>query len=91
MDVNIADAVGHLDELVRRAEQGEEIVLTRDGRSVAQLGPIVRASERRVMTPEERWAAIDAIVKDAAAKAIRTDKPGHNHDELYDDESGLPK
>ena len=34
---SIADASSHLDELVRKAEEGEEVELTRDGKAVAVL------------------------------------------------------
>lgn len=40
--VNIYEAKTHLSQLVARAESGEEIILTRHGRPVAALGPIVR-------------------------------------------------
>jgi prevent-host-death family protein len=37
MQVSVTDAKGQLTELVRRAEQGDEIVLTRHGRAVVRL------------------------------------------------------
>jgi prevent-host-death family protein len=37
MEVNIRDARNRLTELVKRAEEGEEIVLTRHGRPTAKL------------------------------------------------------
>ena len=39
MDVTVADAVERLPELIRAVEQGETVVLTQDGRPVAQLNP----------------------------------------------------
>lgn len=39
MNVSIKDAKELLDELVRRAEAGEHVILTRDGKPVAELGP----------------------------------------------------
>src|SRR4051812_41177149 len=38
--IPLADAADRLDELVRRAEAGEEVVLTEDGRAVVRLEPI---------------------------------------------------
>ncbi len=39
MDVSIAEAKNRLPELIRAMEGGEEIVITRHGKPVAQLGP----------------------------------------------------
>jgi prevent-host-death family protein len=37
MKVSICDAKNKLSELVRRAEQGEEVILSRHGRAVVKL------------------------------------------------------
>ncbi|CTQ34566.1 type II toxin-antitoxin system Phd/YefM family antitoxin [Jannaschia rubra] len=37
MQINVADAKAHFADLIRRAEAGEEIELTRYGRPVARL------------------------------------------------------
>ena len=49
---NIHEAKTHLSRLVERAAAGEEIIISKAGRPVAQLGPIPRA-----VTPREpgRW------------------------------------
>jgi prevent-host-death family protein len=47
MNVSIKDAKELLDELVRRAETGEHVVLTREGKRVAELGPVMPADETR--------------------------------------------
>ncbi|MEM8628326.1 MAG: type II toxin-antitoxin system Phd/YefM family antitoxin [Pseudomonadota bacterium] len=44
MQVSIADAKARFAEIIRRAESGEEIVLTRHGRPVAHLSPAVRSA-----------------------------------------------
>lgn len=41
MDVNLAEAKAHLSELVERAAAGTLVRITRRGKPVAQLGPIV--------------------------------------------------
>lgn len=46
MQVSIAEAKARFAEIVRRAEAGENIVLTRHGRAVANLTPATEA--RRV-------------------------------------------
>lgn len=39
MDVSIADTKNQLSQLIRAVEQGESIVITRNGKPVAQLTP----------------------------------------------------
>lgn len=94
MDVTIRDAEGHWDELIRRAERGEEIVLTRDGHSVARLGPVAHAETAEVTTPARgsaEWRArIDELTRLAVAEALPSNGPPGDHSFLYD-ESGLPK
>lgn len=84
MEVSVSEAKGQLTELVRRAETGEVIVLTRHGRPVVRLSPVtVRHS------PDERRAALEA-----ARAAGRLAGPGadaaRSQDFLYD-EHGLPR
>ena len=52
MDVSVADAKNRLPELIRAMENGEEVVITRHGKPVAQLAPAPR--ERRPI----RWGAM---------------------------------
>ena len=47
MDVSIAEAKNRLSKLVRAAEGGEEVTITRNGRAVAQLVP-TPAKRRKV-------------------------------------------
>lgn len=39
MDVSVADAKNRLSELIRAMEAGERVVITRNGKPVAQLSP----------------------------------------------------
>ena len=39
MDVSIAEAKNRLPELIRAVEQGEQVVITRHGKPVAQITP----------------------------------------------------
>jgi prevent-host-death family protein len=39
MDVNVAEARNQLTELLRAVEHGESVVITRNGKPVAQLAP----------------------------------------------------
>jgi prevent-host-death family protein len=40
MDVSIAEAEGRLAELISAFENGEPVVITREGKAVAQLAPV---------------------------------------------------
>jgi prevent-host-death family protein len=58
MQVAVSEAKGQLLELVRRAEKGEEVVLTRHGQAIARLVPMAPdAAERRAALEEARGAA----------------------------------
>ena len=39
MDVSVAEARNHLTQLIRAVESGEKVVITRNGKAVAQLAP----------------------------------------------------
>lgn len=59
MDVSIADAKNYLPRLVRAVEAGEQIVITRNGKPVAQVGSVgyhawTRPVESRL--GRARWA-----------------------------------
>ena len=66
MRVSVTEAKGQLTELVRRAEAGEEVILTRHGHAVARLAPVLTAPSRNA-----RLALLEAVRKSAAAKAAR--------------------
>ncbi|MBW8727450.1 MAG: type II toxin-antitoxin system prevent-host-death family antitoxin [Inquilinus limosus] len=83
MHISVSEAKGQLTELVRRAEAGEEVVLTRFGQPVARLVP-----EARKPTPAERNAVIAEIM--ASARPTPGPSAARSQDFLYD-ENGLPK
>lgn len=85
MRVTVTEAKGQLTELVRRAERGEEVVLTRHGQAAVMLTPVVKKP-----TAAEKMAAIEAIQKRAAKKAKPGPSAARSQDFLYD-EYGLPK
>jgi prevent-host-death family protein len=85
MKISVSDAKGQLTELIRRAEAGEDIVLTRHGHDVVRLAPIrapVAASVRRQCLSEIRAAG--------AAKATPGPNAARSQDFLYGDE-GMPQ
>ncbi len=64
MRVSVTEAKGQLTELVRRAEAGEEVVLTRHGQATVRLAPV-----RRRPDADKRRAVI-AAVQAAARKRL---------------------
>ena len=84
MQITVSEAKGQLSELVRRAEAGDEVILTRHGHPSVRLVPIKppgdRASRRRLI------ATIRAA---AAAKASPGPTAARSQDFLFGDE-GMP-
>jgi len=85
MQVSVTDAKGQLTELVRRAEAGDEIILTRHGQPAVRLVPVVVKP-----LPAARRRLLDAVRLSAAPKAIAGPDAARSQDFLYDDD-GLPK
>ena len=61
MQVSVSDAKGKLTELVRRAEAGDEVVLTRHGQPSVRLVPVATkpsraAKAKRVESKAKRGA-----------------------------------
>ena len=86
MHIAVAEAGSQLNALVERAEAGDEVVLTRDGRAAVRLVPVERKVAR---TPEERRAVIDRAVASARLTRIPGPSAARSQDFLYD-ENGLP-
>ena len=82
--IAISEAKAQLTDLVRRAEAGETVVLTRHGQEVVRLAPVRISSELKA----KRLAAIRAA--QAAVGPLPADvDAARSHDDLYD-EDGLP-
>ena len=85
MRLAITDAKARLTDLVRRAESGEEVVLTRHGHAVVRL-----VAMHAKPSAKKRATLIEAIRAQAAVKATAGASAARSQDFLYDDE-GLPK
>ena len=85
MEVSVSDAKAQLTDLVRRAEAGEEIVLTRHGHPAVRLIPARPAVQR-----PERRALLEAVRGSALTKAQAGEAAARSQDFLYGDD-GLPK
>lgn len=85
MDVSVSDAKAQLTELVRRAQAGEEVVLTRHGQAVVRIVPVVP-----VTTASARKTVLDAVRSAAAGKLVPGAEAARSQDHLYGDD-GLPR
>jgi prevent-host-death family protein len=82
--VSVTEAKGQLTELVRRAEAGEEVILTRHGQAAVRLSPIKTRPDAA-----SRRALLEAVRKSAAQKPTEGPSAARSQDFLYGDD-GLP-
>jgi prevent-host-death family protein len=91
MNVSVSEAKSQLTELVRRAEAGEEIVLTRHGRPTVTLKAVPKPVRPWTSAEvEERRRVLREISRRASKRAAPGPDAAHSADYLYDDD-GLPK
>jgi len=79
MDIPVTAAKAQLAELVRRAEEGEEIVLTRHGRPAVMLVPVAPPPDERA-----RRALIDSVRAAAKGRIKPGPTAARSQDFLYD-------
>jgi len=84
MQIPVSEAKGQLTELVRRAEAGDEVILTRHGHAAVRLVPVKAPTDRK-----SRRKLLETIRAAAAAKASPGPDAARSQDFLYGDE-GLP-
>lgn len=85
MEISVTEAKGQLTDLVRRAEGGEEVILTRHGQSIVRLAPVVAVPSQMA-----RRKLMESARRSGAAKAVKGARASRSQDFLYDDD-GLPK
>lgn len=85
LEVAVSEAEGQLTELVRKAEEGEEVILTRFGRPVVRLERV-----RPKLTPAERHALLEELSAAGRAKATPGPCAARSQDFLYG-EDGMPE
>jgi prevent-host-death family protein len=86
MRIPVSEAKGQLTELVRRAEAGDEVILTRHGQPAARLVAV----RKKPLDPAIRRKILEEISAAGAAKATPGPSAESSQDFLYD-EYGLPK
>ncbi len=85
MKISVTEAKGQLTELVRRAEAGDEVVLTRHGHAAVRLVPVSPSPDA-----ESRRRLVEALQASAATKASAGPSAARSQDFLYGDD-GLPE
>ncbi len=85
MEIPVSEAKAQLTDLVRRAEGGEEVVLTRHGQPTVRLTPVVVLADRSA-----RRKIMEAARRSGSAKAVKGAPASRSQDFLYD-EDGLPR
>ncbi len=84
MRMSVTEAKGQLTELVRRAEAGDEVILTRHGHAAVRLVPLKTAPDK-----QSRRALLEDVRKSAVAKVTAGPDAARSQDFLYGDD-GLP-
>lgn len=85
MQVSVSDAKGQLTDLVRRAEAGDVIILTRHGQAAVQLVPVGKKP-----TSADRRRILESVRMAGREKAAAGPNAARSQDFLYND-NGLPK
>jgi prevent-host-death family protein len=85
MRISVTEAKGQLTDLVRRAEAGDEIILTRHGQAAVRLVPVKKAR----LDARARKELLEAVRASGSAKASPGPGAARSQDFLYD-ENGLP-
>ncbi|WJR65522.1 type II toxin-antitoxin system prevent-host-death family antitoxin [Neorhizobium sp. CSC1952] len=86
MRISIAEAEGQLTELVRLANQGEEVVLTQDGLASVRLEPVKKPISR-----EEKARLLDRLQEEVRKKNLPPGPDAARSQDFLYDEYGLPK
>jgi prevent-host-death family protein len=84
MEISVTDAKAQLTDLVRRAEAGEDVVLTRHGQPAVRLAPV-----RRVVDMEARRALLERVRR-GGETALPGPSAARSQDFLYGDD-GMPE
>jgi prevent-host-death family protein len=85
MEVTVSQAKGQLTDLVRRAESGDDIVLTRHGHPAVRLVPV-----RPRHDVAARRAFLEALSLEGSAQATKDGVSAARSQDFLYDEDGLP-
>jgi prevent-host-death family protein len=82
--ISVTEAKGQLTELVRRAEAGDEVILTRHGHAAVRLVPVLAVLDRK-----DRRTLLEEVRARGVARATAGPDAARSQDFLYGDD-GLP-
>ena len=85
MRISVSEAKGQLTDLVRRAEAGDDIVLTRHGHAAVRLVPVKPLKDATF-----RKALLDTVRAATAGKVAAGPSAARSQDFLYG-QDGLPE
>lgn len=85
MRISVTEAKGQLTELMRRAEAGDEVILTRHGHAAVRLVPVAPVPDAKA-----RRTLLEAVRAAGAARARPGPNAARSQDFLYGDD-GLPE
>ena len=85
MRISVTEAKGQLTDLVRRAEAGHEIILTRHGHAAVRLVPVKQVADAKF-----RKALLIAHRTSVTMKMTEVQNAARSQDFLYG-EDGLPE
>jgi len=88
MKLSVKEAETQLPDLVRRAESGEDIVLTQNGEDVVRFQPLPK---KKAVTPEEKRALFDEIRRRARERGSDGGPSAARSQDFLYDEFGIPK
>jgi prevent-host-death family protein len=89
MEIAVSEAKARLTDLVRRAEAGDEVILTRHGRHAVRLVPV----EQKAPSDEvrrRRRELLDELISAARANGPYNGPPAERVSDFLYDENGLP-
>jgi prevent-host-death family protein len=84
VQISVTEAKGQLTELVRRAEAGDEVILTRHGHAAVRLVAMKAVPDRK-----SRKALLETVRASAATRMTEGPSAARSQDFLYG-EDGLP-
>ena len=86
MKISISEAKAKLSALVNAALAGEQVILTKHGRPVAEIRPLLAGKK----SPAEKLSAIQRIAAGSKTKRLDGVAAAEADNFLYDDDTGLP-
>jgi prevent-host-death family protein len=81
MQVSVSEATGKLEDLVRRAVAGDEVVIARDGHAMVRLVPV-----KTTLAGRSRRALLEAARASGSSKAKSGPRAARSQDFLYGDD-----